>query len=231
MHNVTSLNIGAGSGSENAVLPGLDLAYGGNLWYWKRLRIGWDFGFGFLPVGISARSNPAANATQDTYAFDTGATLLPAAPYHGGPSGRGSQISDVANFIGTTNQAGPANVSSKLDALLFTMRLGPSLYWDFNPRIGMSLSAGPAMAVLSGDLETSETFSTAHRTAKVSGTDVVYGGYVNTTVMFHVVQNGDIFLGAEYMPLGKAKIGGGGAEGRLDLGGAIFISAGFNWPF
>ncbi|HZL41901.1 MAG TPA: hypothetical protein VFD66_01320 [Verrucomicrobiae bacterium] len=231
MHQVTSLNIGASSSSDNAVLPGLDLAYGANLWYWKRLRIGWDLGFGFLPVSISAGANPAANSTQNTYAFDTGTTILPTAPYHGGPSGRGAQISDMASLPATTNLAGAANVTAKLDALLFTMRLGPSLYWDFNRHIGMSVSAGPAMAVLTGDLETSETFTTAHRTAKVSGTDVVYGGYANATVMFHVVQNGDIFLGAEYMPLGKAKIGGGGAEGRLDLGGAVFISAGFNWPF
>ena len=231
MHDVTSVNIGGSTSSESSVLPGLDLAYGGNLWYWKRLRFGWDFGFAFLPVNITGKSSPPANSTEDIYSFDTGTQILPTAPYHGGPSGRGVNISDLANFVGTTNQAGPASVTSKMEAYLFAMRLGPSVYWDFNHYVGMSVGGGPAMGVLTGDVKTEQTFNLTQQSTKVSGTDVVYGGYVSATVMFHVVQNGDIYLGAEYMPLGKARIGHTGNEGRLDLGGAVFLSAGFNWPF
>jgi hypothetical protein len=49
--------------------------------------------------------------------------------------------------------------------------------------------------------------------------------------MYHVMKNGDIYLGGQYMPMGTATLSGQGRQGRLDLRGAAYISAGFNWPF
>jgi hypothetical protein len=54
---------------------------------------------------------------------------------------------------------------------------------------------------------------------------------VNATLTYHVEQNGDLFIGAQYMPMGNASISGGGREGQLNLGGQVYISAGINWTF
>jgi hypothetical protein len=49
--------------------------------------------------------------------------------------------------------------------------------------------------------------------------------------MVHVVDNGDIYVGAQYMPMGDAAFSNGGREGRLNLGGQLYFSIGINWPF
>ncbi len=43
----------AGSANVNGgAFPGFDMAYGDNLWYWKHARVGWELGFGLLPIKI-----------------------------------------------------------------------------------------------------------------------------------------------------------------------------------
>jgi hypothetical protein len=239
MHNTTSFNSSGRSGNLDAgPLPGLDLAYGGNLWYWKRVRIGWDFGFGLLPINISQSQSGPGTANQSTFTFITGTNNLqpPQAPYHGSASVSGPQILSTPTAVSTGNNI-PATIigTETLDVMLYTLRLGPSIYWDFNRYLGMSVSAGPAIGIVSGDFkfdqDVTANAATAHTSGHVSGTDVVYGGYANTKVMCHIIRNGDIYLGAQYMPLGKATIGGGGNQARLDLEGTVYLSAGINWTF
>ena len=143
---------------------------------------------------------------------------------------------DVATAAGTTNVPGGTITGTQtLDVMLYTLRLGPTVYWDFNRHVGMSIGAGPALGIVAGHLKFDETINangvTVPNKGQVSGTDVVYGGYVNAMVMYHVVRNGDIYLGAQFMPLGNATISGNGREGTLKLGGAAYVSAGINWPF
>jgi hypothetical protein len=45
------------------------------------------------------------------------------------------------------------------------------------------------------------------------------------------VANGDIYLSAQYMPLSNANFSGGGRSAKLDMHGAVYVSAGINWPF
>ena len=58
-----------------------------------------------------------------------------------------------------------------------------------------------------------------------------FGGYVNATFMYHVTDDADIYLGAQYMPMENADFSGGGRQAQLNLGGQVYISAGINWPF
>lgn len=233
MHSSSSLSIGNASGSaEDGPFPGFEIVYGANFWYWKQLRVGWEAGFGLLPISMKASQYEAASTQQSTYSFDTGGIVVPTPPpYQGGPSGIGPTISDTAHYVGTTNISGAGKVSEKLDVILYTLRLGPSVYWDFNRHLGMSVSAGPALGIVSGDLTYEQTFSTAHRSGRISDTAVVYGGYVNTSLYCHVIRNGDVYVSAQYMPLGNATIGGGATHARLKLDGGIYVSAGVNWPF
>jgi len=50
-------------------------------------------------------------------------------------------------------------------------------------------------------------------------------------LLYHAVPNGDFYIGAQYMPMGTATISGSGHEAQLKLGGAVYVSAGINWPF
>lgn len=243
MHNTTSFSSSSTTSANKSAppLPGFDLAYGGNLWYWGRARIGWDFGFGLLPIKLSANESAPGNADQSTFSFNTGSDtsvllvngLLP--PGYNGTPNAGPLIYSTPTLLGTTTSSNATLTGSQtLDVMLYTFRLGPSVYWDFNRYVGISVGAGPALGLVSGDLKFDEfiqTSTVAENKGQVGGTDLVYGWYANAMVMYHVRKNGDIYLSGQYMPLGTATISGQGHQGRLDLRGAAYISAGFNWPF
>jgi hypothetical protein len=242
MHSVTSYTPTAGSNStkDGGAFPGFEMAYGDNLWYWKHARVGWELGFGLLPIKITDTHPMAASINQSSYTFDASGFVMPGAPYKGGSSGQGPVISGTPEST-SSQSIGDQVITGKrtLDAMLFTIRLGPSLYWDLSDNFGMSLGAGPAIGIATETLHYNEIISTPNGTSQdkgsISGTDVVFGGYVNGTLLYHLLDNADIYLSAEYMPLGNASISGGDKmaqrQAELKLGGQIYVSLGVNWPF
>ena len=201
------------------------MAYGGNLFYLGRARIGWDLGFGLLPISISDNSSMSASVNQTTFTFNTGGIIVPGAPYQGGFNRQGEPTIST-NFTtsnGTTN--GTINGSHTLEVMLYTVRLGPLVYWDLNEYFGLSASAGPAIGIVSGDYKYDDMVSanglSARNHGQIGATDLVYGGYVNTTLMYHVPnENADIYVGAQFMSLGNASFSGGGREGAVKIGRA-----------
>ena len=242
MHSATAYSASGSSSSDgNGAFPGFEMAYGGNLWYWKHARVGWELGFGLLPINISESSTTPATVIQNTYTFHPGATLggvgFPSAPsYQGGSSGVGPVISTAYDLTTSTN-TGSISGSQTLDVMLYTLRLGPTFYWDLTEHVAGSVGAGPAVGLVSGDYKYDQTVAvgpaSTHNSGQISGTEMVYGGYVNGTLMYHVQANGDadIYVSAQFMPMTDATIGGGGREGRLNLGGQLYLSVGINWPF
>jgi hypothetical protein len=229
------------SGKGTGVFPGFDMAYGDNLWYWRHARVGWELGFGLLPISISDNisfSTPTVNQSVYTYnvgnpdgiPFPQGPT-----PYQGGPSGAGYPILDTPSSITNSKVAGTVSGKQTLDVMLYTLRLGPTFYWDLSEYVSLSLGAGPAVGLVSGDYKYNETITangiSANNSGKINGTDFIYGGYVNATVLCHVTDNGDIYAGVQFMPMSDATISGGGREGRLNLGGQVYFTVGINWPF
>jgi hypothetical protein len=237
MHRTTSYTPSSplGSAGDNAPLVGFDLAYGGNLWYWKHTRIGWDFGFGFLPITATDKRSFQANVNRSIFSFDTGSAFDFPGPGYRGTGGGNSRSITSNNDPGTTDPNPPSNVtvtgSRTLDVSLFSFRLGPSFFWDLNQQIGLSVSAGPALGLVSGNFNFKEMVGDTPSKGSFGASDVLFGGYVNGTITYHVVKNGDFYLSAQYMPLGTSTFNAAGRQARLDLRGAVFLSAGINWPF
>ena len=237
MHSTTSYSANGSSEASGSVFPGFDMAYGGNLFYLGRARIGWDLGFGLLPISITDKSSMSANVAQSTFVFDTGGIIVPGAPYQGGFNRQGEPtISSVSSTNWSGSSPGTINGSQTLEVMLYTVRLGPSVYWDLNEHFGLSASAGPAIGIVSGDYKFDEMVSasgvSARNHGQIGATDLVYGGYVNTTFMYHVPnEKADLYIGAQFMSLGNASFSGGGREAQLKLGGQVYISAGINWAF
>jgi hypothetical protein len=234
MQNTTSYTTSGGSESSGSAFAGFDMAYGGNLWDWGRARIGWDLGFGLLPISITDNSSMSASVKQTTYTFNTGGIVVPGAPYQGGFNRQGEPTIFFNPTSSSTNTSQETITgSSTLDVMLYTVRLGPSVYWDLNEDFGLSAGAGPAVGIVSGSLKYNDIIPTSSvpNKGQVDATDVVYGGYVNASLMYHLEKNGDLYVGVQYMSLGNATISGGGRQGQLNLGGQVYISAGINWPF
>jgi hypothetical protein len=234
MHNTTSFTTSGNAKDSGSAFTGFDMAYGGNLFAWGSARVGWDLGFGLLPISITDTHPMSANVAQSTFVFDTGGIVVPGAPYQGGFNRQGEPTISVNSTGSTNNILGTITGSRTLDVTLYTVRLGPSVYWDLNQYFGLSAGAGPAVGIVSGNLKFNEVVNTSTSVpskGQIDATDVVYGGYVNASLMYHLVQNGDLYVGVQYMSLGNATISGGGRSGQLNLGGQVYISAGINWPF
>lgn len=241
MHSTESF-----STADNAVTRdggpqiGMDLAYGSELILWGRTLIGWDFGFSYLPINIEDNRTLGATLSRRQYWFSTdGISFFPAAGYHGGTSGTGPAIDDLAHDGGLdTPTSGTIRGTRELDLTLYNFRLGPTLYWDLARRWSLQSSLGFAMGLVTGDYTFNERATTegggaALNSGSIGTTDLVYGAYANTTLLWHTTQRADLFLGAQFMSLGDTKIQEthGGREARLKMGRGIYLSAGLNWAF
>ena len=236
MHSASSYSLSGGGSANETAHFGMDLAYGGYLWHRHPFRIGVEFGFGWLPIYISQDFNAMAQVSQVTHAFSVpDGVVLPQAPYNGSSSGFGQPaISDTATLVGTDTINGSVTGTRTLDVTLYTFRLGPTLFWDVHPRVGLTLSAGPALGFIDGEYRFRENIVTSGASQSRGGFDVsdtVFGGYVNAMITYHAVSNGDLYLAAQYMPLGTPRFSRGGRQAELELNGAVYVSAGINWPF
>ena len=242
MHANTAFSTSGGGGgtADGGVFPGIDMAYGDNLWYWKHARVGWELGFDWLPINLKQNTSLRdVNVTQTTYVFHTGwpsGVPIDSAPYHGLPNAGSGEptISDTqTNF--SQSYSGTVNGSQSLDLMYYSFRFGPSFYWDLTDNIGMSLGAGGAIGIVSGDYKYDETVTangiSTHNRGSFGSTDIVYGGYVNATVLYHLVDNGDIYLGVQYTPMTDASFNGPSRSARLNMGGQLYFTIGINWPF
>jgi hypothetical protein len=217
--------------------PGIEIAYGGNIVQIKSALFGWEFGFAWLPIEIEDRATSPATVTRTTHSFDvSGVEKFPDAPYQGTFKGPGALISDIAQLEGSDTLDGTLTGSRTLDVSLYSFRLGPTLHWELHPKIAVAVSAGGAVGIISGDLKFNEMIllsdgSTTKNKGSSSSTEIVYGGYVAGTLMYHAVEHGDFYIGIQYMPLTDSTFKGPGREARLNLTGGIYVSAGINWPF
>lgn len=225
-----------GSSSENGgAQVGIDLAYGGHLFRWGDALVGWEFGFGWLPVDIEDNNPIAITAMRTVQSYNYGSIVLPDAPYNGGPSGLGPNIRNMPG--GLPDAAASGTVSGhQLDLSLYTFRLGPTFHWELPWNFATQISAGAALGFVAGDMEYNETLlftdgSRATNQGSVGDDQFVYGGYLAATLMYHVEKHGDVYLGIQYMPMSSASFSGGGREAELDLSGAVYVSFGVNWPF
>src|SRR6266568_3426703 len=222
--------------ASDAPYTGFDLAYGETFAHLGSAGVGWELGFGLLPMAISDNRNLSATFTRTVHQFNAGGIVLPTAPYNGGPSGLGPTISDVATALSPDTAIGTITGSRTLDVTLYDLRLGPTLYWQLHPRVGVSVSGGPAVGLVSGDYRFNETdvFANggiARNVGRFSKTETVYGGYANALALFRVEEHGEIFAGVQFMSLGDGKFSNAGREARLKLGAGLFFMVGINWPF
>lgn len=238
-HSASSYSASGSGQDSGGPFVGFDLAYGGNLWYWHSLRIGWEFGFDLLPVSVTDNEPLSATVSQNTYTFSTGNLyIVPDAPYQGTGAAGGPLLPTTPISTSQTNTSGSVSGTRSLNALVYAIRLGPSLYWDVTDRIGLEAGAGPVLGIVSAEYKYDELVTvggvSTRNTGSFDGTDVVFGGNFNATVLFHFKdndRNADVFVGAAYAPMENASFSSGGREAQLNFGGQVYLTAGLNWPF
>jgi hypothetical protein len=236
MHQATTFSATTSGSGESPPYVGAELAGGVNFWRWEHFRVGGELGFGALPISIKNQQNLPVTVNRNIFSFDTGNIVVPTAPYNGGPGGVGPLINGTGRSLPGDAVGGTFNGTQTLDVTLLAFKLGPTLYWDANRYFGLQLGAGPAIGILPGTLKFDETVflpdgTAPHNSGQVSSTEVTFGGYVNVIGTIQVEKNADVYLGAQYMPLGNVNFGGNGRNAELKLTGQINFMVGFNWHF
>ena len=243
MHRANGVSLtGDVSGTGKADLsPGFDLAYGDSYWYWEHGKLGWEFGFGLMPINIRNSQPISGTVLRSAFQFDASGNFYFPSGYQGvyqnDPNSPSLPNIDPNSTPGTgDNLSGTGTSTASLDVLFYAVRLGPTLYWDLSDRLGLYAGAGPAVGFVSGSLGYHDELlltdgSTVRANGSTSGSGITYGGYVNATLVYHAVENGDFYIGAQFMPMSGTTISGGGRSGKLNLDGQLYITAGINWPF
>jgi hypothetical protein len=222
--------------SDDAPYIGFELAYGGTIRRWNHSRLGWEFGFGFLPIDIKNKTTLSGTLTVTPWSTgDTGITL-PNLPYDGSPSGIGATIPGDPTAGAPVTAPGTLSGTRSLDLTLYSFRLGPTYYWHFAPKWGLSASAGPALGIVNGDYVFNEIGTqvggvTTQVSGKFSNSDFIFGGYVNALVLFRLEDKGDLFAGVQFMSLTTSQFSRGGRSATLDPTAGFYFTTGINWPF
>jgi hypothetical protein len=236
MHSDTAYSASGSADKDAQPFAGFEIAYGTDLFRLGPTRIGWELGGSLMPIHITDDQPLAATVNQSAYTFNTGAIIVPTAPYNGGPSGVGEPtIFDTATAAGSATVPGTVTGTRRLELMLYTLRLGPTFDWNFATNTSLQIGAGPAVGIVTGDYKFDETITTAVGSTQNSGslgtTKTVFGGYVNASIAYRFVEDGEVYAGAQFMPLGNVNMNFPGRQATLDLRQAVQFSAGINWPF
>lgn len=239
MHSASAFTAAGSTQLDQQFTAGLEVAYGNKLRQWGRTSLGWEFGFGYLPVTLKSASSGTFNGSviNRTYNFDaTGIISMPGFPYNGGSSGIGALLGSTPTSITTNIVSGTVQETGTLEASFFTFRLGPTLFYDLSPHFGLAGGIGPAFGIVTetfhyNELISSGTGTPARTRGSLSATEVVYGAYLNVIATYHADENGDVYLGVQYMPMSGTTFSDGGREASLNLTGQFYFTLGVNWTF
>ncbi len=236
-HNTRGFAVQNSSVEETAGTSiGFELAYGGRIHDWQRVRVGWEVGYGLMPIHIRDDRTLPATFARVVQSFDVGGITLPPAPYQGGASGLGPVIRDVAQGETPEITRGTLSGYRAIDVTLHSFRLGPTVFWRFHRGWALTGSLGPALGLVNGGYTYNETFdfengTTSSNSGNDKGLEFAYGGYVSATILYRVIFNADLYLSAQFMTLSNVDYQSGGRQASLNLGATIMTSIGINWPF
>jgi hypothetical protein len=231
-----SINDSGSVTREDAPYIGMELAYGGPIHTWHHVFLGWEVGYSFLPIAISDKRNLAAfiSGTEAVHDYDPSVTLPPKG-YKGTFNGPGAAI-NLNGAVSTVDFDGTITGPRTLDVGLHNFRFGPTIHFEFARHFAVEGSAGGVLGIVSGDYRFNETIYGSEGTVsnirgKFGTTDVVYGGYVNGLLLYHIEEHGDIYAGVQLTSMTDSDFSKGGRTARLDLGAAFSFLVGVNWPF
>jgi hypothetical protein len=218
---------------------GAELAYNRELFRHGEQHYGLEVAANFMNINFDDRGSFLAGArrTTDAYPFHPG-TTPPLAPYQGTFGGPGFVLGDTPVSSVTRLVANGATVSGQreLDANIWGFRLGPYADFPVGTNWNFSLSAGVAVGLVDTSAKWNENvFINGNLAARSRGQGddlgLLWGGYVSGKVSYRLSDHWRVEGGAQFQALGKYDERIGGRRVEVDLGKAIFVTAGLSYSF
>lgn len=214
---------------------GFDLAYGRRLGKILNGSWGMEAAFDFTTTSIRDNRSLNGNGTLITDTYPLGGTMPDQPPYFGSFNGPGALIGSNPN---RTTSADPFVVDGrrKLDATLYSLRLGPYLEFPIVKRLSARLTGGLALAMADSKFSFHDTIifdsgRSANRSGSSSGTDFLVGGYFGGELSYAITSRVDLFAGAQYEYLGAFSRSAAGEQAQLDLSAGVYVNVGARFNF
>lgn len=227
------------TGADDTPNLGFDLAYGGSIKKWDHVAIGAEFGFNFNMFLTRDRTALSGSLVRSVHRYSyvqpNPPELFPSAPYTGNPTA-GQTIDDTPTALPDEVVPGFVSGTRSLEGILYNFKVGPLIRWEFYPRWTLNGSAGGALGYFDAVYRFNETItvssgvSTPNKGNFGSG-EVTYGGYAGAVLMYDSGNRWEAYLGAHFVSMQDVEVAQGGRSARLNLGAAVYLSAGINWSF
>lgn len=231
LHSAPSPRDGTDNTLKDDPHAGFEITYGRELTRFtlgkgREVAVGVELGFGSMDLNFSGSDAITGNVLRTTDRYSVTGIVPPLPPYAGTYAGPGPLIDAAPNSSSTAVAAVTSTMSSKVDALVYGLKLGPFMEVPIiKKRLALQLSAGVAAVNAEGDFAYNETFSVAAaggppqaRIDKFSGSAWLIGFYGNCNLAFSLNDTMSVFAGGQYQNLGDMTIEGGGKAATINMG-------------
>jgi hypothetical protein len=207
-----------------------ELGSSGSYWWAVELGVGWlDLSF-----HDDATFNSEVTLTTDTYALN--GVTPPLAPYSGPYSGQGPLLGDLPSRVVTSlPRAAVTSGHYRLDANMYTFRLGLLYESPFNDWLGLQFGGGGLAAFVDAEMSYSEQTAygaiTSNRSGASSESGFIGGAYANAGLAFHFSERIVATVGAQYNYLSDFNQNTDGKEASIDFKNSISVMAGLGVKF
>ena len=191
---------------------------------------GLETGLAWLPVDIENSHGFTASWTRLTDSYSLGGILPPAAPYTGSVTGPGPAIGSVPTRSGAA-QSVVVQGRERIESQVFGIRLGPVLDVPMGDPLSLQLSGGLLVTYAHTKFSYHEQAQYADGSQggshdSVTGDDWLMGGYARGQIIVHLSRNIGLYGAAEYQAMPDLDFHAGPWKASLEMGGAVYGSAG-----
>jgi hypothetical protein len=208
----------------------------------------WAFGtklaFGYTGYEFESSGTVSASQSRITDIYSLGGIVPPGNgtgtgyQYQGSYDLPGPVIDEVPTHreVVTNPSAMRASGTRSLDANVWSFKAGPWVELPLGQRFSAQAGAGLAFALVAADLSYNETVSVTgsddvRHSGGGSASEVVFGGYVETSLNTHLTERLDLVVGAQFMPLTSFEESIAGRPVEIEFGTAWAITLGLSYRF
>ena len=242
MHRNSSAGSTVG-GSQDEVLPGLELKYQRELGRSEKFRWGIAAAVSYMHVSESDSQTISSSVTRqtDSYSLPTleggGYVTPPPPPYYQGrdlsPSGN-IVIGAMPTSSITDSTMATVSSSHEFEAHIIGWQLGPYIEMPLGQKGKLSLSGGLSLAHVISDYSFTESVAlpgVASRSGSGDHADLLLGGYVSGEVSYKVGGAWEVVGAVQFQHVGDYSHRENERTAVLDLGKTVFVSVGMNYSF
>lgn len=235
----TTTSVGVtGVTEEDASAPGVEIRFTRRLPGLSQGRMHWglEIALGYSSFEMENSATLLADGNRVTDAFPLDGVIPPLAPYTGSFTGPGPLLGTTP-VRSTSPIAGAATINGqrRLEADLFTVRLGPRVDAQLTEALALYLSGGVAVAYADGSYRFNSTVTydggTVIRSGAASESEFLGGFFVEAGATWRFTDSWSFFGSIQHRALEDFSLSAAGTDAELSFDDSFTLSGGLSYRF